>query len=59
MTSAVWQEVIKASEGGSQNTIYVHMRPAGGRLEVVFCVIASYKEKPGDSNSYLLAQLEH
>lgn len=30
-----------------------------GGLENIFVVIALFKEKPGDSKSYLLAQLEH
>lgn len=37
----------------------VHVKPAVGRLEVVLCIIATSKGSPGDSNSYLLAQLEH
>lgn len=43
--------------GGYRNV--VHGKPAGGNLKAVFWIIATSKERPGDSNSYLLAQLEH
>lgn len=56
MTSAVWQEAIK-TEGVTENA--VHVKPAVGKLEVVFWIITTFKGGPGDSISYLLAQLEH